>query len=196
MDDKLDLEKYGLGHLKGRNVLFISESDHTRYLDALGKEDISVRLPVPQTPEKIYWLLSQSNCRRCGKCCIPNPLNPKHPGVEVLESEMKPIAKYLHISTKKLKNKTTKGKLLSYPLQPTESEMTRRFPLPCPFFDSKLRECRVYPVRPIVCKIYPVLTGEIFSHTEVKVNCDYGKDIIRNAIKVLREQRPYLKILL
>jgi len=196
MNDELNLGEYGLAHLKGKNALFIGESDITKLLDALSREDIPVRLPIPPAPESIDWLLSQSNCRRCGKCCMPNPLNPKHPGVEVLESELKPIAKYLGVSPKKLKNKTTKGKLINNLLQPTESERTRRFPLPCSFLDSKLKQCRVYPVRPVVCKIYPVLSGETFSYTEVKVNCDYGKDIIRNAIKVLREQRPDLQMLL
>jgi Fe-S-cluster containining protein len=196
MNDRLNLEEYGLGHLKGKNALFIGESDITKYLDALGKEDISIHLSIPPTPENISLLLAQSNCRRCGKCCMPNPLNPKHPGVEIFESELKPIAKYLGVSPKKLKNKTTKGKLINNPLQPTGSEMTRRFPLPCLFFDSKLKQCRVYPVRPVVCKIYPVLSAETFSYIEVKVNCDYGKDVVRDAIKVLREQRPGLQMLL
>jgi Fe-S-cluster containining protein len=195
MDDKLNLERYGLGHLKGRNALFVSESDVAKLLDASGREDIPVRLPIP-VRESIDWLLSQSNCRKCGRCCMPNPLNSEHPGVEVFESELKPIAKYLGVSPKKLKRKTVEGKSIKDPFEPTCSEMTRKFPLPCLFFDSKLRQCRVYPVRPIVCKIYPVLSSERLSYTEVKVNCDYGKDIVRNAIKALRERRPYLVMLL
>lgn len=190
MDDKLDFEKYGIGHIKGKNVLFISEPDITKYLDALREEDKSVNLPMSPVPQNIIWLLSQSSCRRCGNCCIPNPLNPEHPGVEIFESELKPIAKILHSTSKKIKKKTIKGKLINNPLQPTESEMTLRFPLPCPFFISESKQCLVYPVRPVVCKIYPVLSGETFSYTEVKVNCDYGKDIVRNAIRVLRQQRP------
>jgi Fe-S-cluster containining protein len=153
-------------------------------------------LPLPLSPKTISLILTDSNCRRCGKCCVPNPLNPEHPGVEVFESELKPIARFLGVSPKKLRRKTTKGKLIKDPSQPTESEMTRRLALPCPFFDSKLRQCRVYPVRPLVCQLYPVLTSETLSHTEVKVNCDYGKDVVRSATRVLREQRPYLKVLL
>jgi Fe-S-cluster containining protein len=196
VNDVLNLEEHGLGHLKGRDLLSISESDVTKLLDALNREDVSIRLPIHQTPEKIVWLLSQSNCRKCGKCCVPNPLNPKHPGVEVFESELKPIAKYLGVSPKKLRRKTTKGKSINNPLKTTESEMTRRFPLPCPFFISESKWCRVYPVRPIVCQIYPVLSSETFSYTEVKVNCDYGKDVVRNAIKLLRAQRPSLNVIL
>jgi Fe-S-cluster containining protein len=196
VNDRLDLQDYGLGHLKGRNLLFIGESDLTKLLDAVSREDMSFCLPIRQRPDNLSRLLASSNCRRCGKCCVPNPLNPKHPGVEVFESELKPIARFLGVSPKKLRSKTTKGKLIKDPSQPAKSEMTRRLALPCPFFDFKLRQCRVYPVRPLVCQIYPVLTSKTLSHTEVKVNCDHGKDIVRYAIKTLREQRPGLKWLL
>ena len=196
MNDQLDLQSYGLSHLKGRNLLFIGESDLTRLLDTVGREDRSFYLPIHLSPDNLFQLLTNSDCRRCGKCCVPNPLNPTHPGVEVFESELKPIARSLGVSPKKLRSKTTKGKLIKDPSQPAEPKMTRRLVLPCPFFDSKLKQCRVYPVRPLVCKVYPVLTSKTLSHTEVKVNCDYGKDIVRNAIRTLREQRPGLKWLL
>lgn len=196
MGDRLDLDEYGIGHLKGKSVLHIGESDVRKYLDALGKEDRSVHLPISPTPENILRLVSQSDCRRCGRCCMPNPLNPTHPGVEVFESEIRPIARHLHTSRKKIKSKTTRGKSIINPLDPTESEMTRRFPLPCPFFISRSRQCHIYPVRPIICKTYPVLSGDSFSDTEVKVNCDYGKDIVIHAISALKQRDSGIQILI
>jgi len=196
VNDQLNLQEYGLDHLKGKNLLFVDESDITKLLDAVSKEDMSIYLPIRQSRESFMQLLAQSNCRRCSKCCLPNPFNPKHPGIDILERELEPIAKHLHVSLKKLKRKTAKGKPITSLVQPTESEMTRWLPLPCPFLDVKSKQCRIYPVRPFVCRIYPVLGSENRLLTEVKVNCDYGKDIVRHAIKTLREQRPGLKWLL
>lgn len=127
---------------------------------------------------------------------MPSPFSPEHPGIDILERELEPIARHLHVSVKKLKKRTMKGKPITGLAQPTESEMTRWLPLPCPFLDFRSKQCQIYPVRPFICRIYPVLGGENRLSTEIKVSCDNGKDIVRHAIRALRERSPGLKWLL
>ena len=187
---KLDLDKHGLSYLRGKNVLALINSDIDKYLTALASEDRSVNVPIACTPPNIDWLLSQSKCRKCGKCCIPNPLNPNYPGVEVFEDELKSIAKYLRCSYKFLKKTTAKGKKLYHPDQPNQIATTRWLPLPCPFYDAPTNECRAYEVRSVVCKIYPITTCEGTRYTNIKVNCDYGKDLVKSAIEYLKTKKP------
>ena len=72
---RLDLEKYGLSHLKDKNILTLSGSDLDELLNALADDDISLDVPIPCTPYNVEGVLSYSECRRCGKCCII--FNPK-----------------------------------------------------------------------------------------------------------------------
>ena len=194
--DKLWLDKYGLSYLKGRNILALTSSDIDKYLSAVGDEDRFVNVPIPFTPPSVERLLSQSECRRCGKCCIPNPLNPEHPGVEVFEEELKSIAKHLHSSYKYLRKKTVKGKKLSHPNYPDRNATTRWLSLPCPFYNMKAKECQVYDVRPFVCKIYPITLDEGEWNISIKVNCDYGKDLVKSAVQYLKAKKPDLLLLI
>ena len=190
--DRLDLEKYGLLYLKGRNILDLTSSDMDKLLNALGNDDISVNVPIPFTPDNVEGVLSYSECRRCGKCCLPNPLNPGSPGVEVLEDELKLIANHLHLPYETLEEKTFKGKNLNSPHQSNHVASTRRLSLPCPFYEEKTNECRVYSVRPVVCTIYPIIFGENKTYIDIKVNCDYGKDLAISALRYLRTNNPNL----
>ena len=85
---KLDLERYGLAHLEGANLLDISDDDMDKLLKSLGEEDISLNIPIPCTPFNVQEMLTHGECRNCGKCCVPNPLNPESPGIEVFEEEL------------------------------------------------------------------------------------------------------------
>ncbi len=190
--DRLDLEKYGLSYLKGGNVLDLTNPDMDKLLNALGNDDISVNVPIPFTPYNVKELLSQSECGRCGKCCIPNPLNPRSPGVEVFEDELKLIAHHLHSHYETLKKKTVEGKNLNSPFQSNQVAITRRLPLPCPFYNEKTNDCQVHLVRPTVCTIYPVIFGENNTYIDIKVNCDYGKDLAISALKNLKMNNPNL----
>ena len=190
--DQLDLEKYGLLYLEGSNILTLTSSDMDKLLNALGADDISVKIPIPFTPDNVEGVLSYSECRKCGRCCIPNPLNPGSPGVEVLEDELKVIANHLHLTYETLGEKTLKGKNLNSPQQLNDVASTRRLPLPCPFYDEETNECQVYSVRPVVCLIYPIIFGENKTYIEIKVNCDYGKDLAISALRYLRTNNPNL----
>src|SRR3990172_6779280 len=90
--ERLDLSKYRFAYLEGSNILALSDADMDKLLKALGDDDISLNIPIQCTPYNVQKILSYSECRRCGKCCIPNPLNPTNPGVEVFEEELKSIA--------------------------------------------------------------------------------------------------------
>ncbi|MFC1953548.1 YkgJ family cysteine cluster protein [Chloroflexota bacterium] len=192
--DKLDLEKYELSYLEGRNLLTLTDSDMDKLLNALGNDDISLIVPLPCTSENVQRILSYSECRRCGKCCIPNPLNPDSPGVEIFEDELKEIAAYLGTPYETLKQETVTGKILAIPFQQTRLSFTRWSPLPCPYYIETSGECRVYPVRPVVCKVHPIVFGGNIPYFTIKVNCDYGKDLIKGAFRDLRKENPELII--
>jgi hypothetical protein len=121
---KLDLQKYGLSHLRDKNPRDWTDTEADRLLDAFAKEDIAPIVNLPSL-QYIEDLLSSSRCRRCGRCCLVNPLKPAHPGIEVFQEELKSISKYLRVSYKSLKRKTRVGRELRNPLAPNEVAITR-----------------------------------------------------------------------
>jgi len=187
--EKLDLERYGLGHLNGVNLLDISEEDMDKLLKALGDEDISLNIPIPCTPFNVNEVLTYGNCRRCGRCCIPNPLNPGNPGVEAFESELRAIAQHTRITFEELQGKTLRGKVVAHPFEPTKLSFTRWLPLPCPYHNENTG-CRIYPVRPIVCVIHPVVFTEDNTRITIKANCEYGKELIKAALQEVKKKDP------
>ena len=86
---KLNLYKYGLEDLEGKNILALAADELDRLLKALGEDEISLNLPIPCNEENVKELLALSTCRRCGRCCRPNPQNPASPGIEAFEDEIK-----------------------------------------------------------------------------------------------------------
>ncbi len=192
--ERLDLERYGLLRLEGSNLLALTGADMDKLLEALGDDDISLNVPMPCTPDNVQRILAYSECRRCGRCCIPNPLNPESPGVEVFNDELKSIASHLSLPFETLKEMTTDGKIVPYPFQMNRLATTRWLPLPCPFYDEKLKECQVYPVRPVVCQIHPIIFTGDYAYFAIKVNCDYGKDLIKAAFREVRRNNPELVI--
>jgi len=192
--DRLDLEKYGLSHLKDKNVLALPGPEIDEFLNALGNNDISLKVPMPFSPFNVDGVLSYSECRKCGKCCLPNQLNPGNPGVEILEDELKTIALHLQVPYESLKEKTVEGKNIRYQAQPANVAVTRWLPLPCQFYDEELNQCRVYDVRPVVCSVYPVIFSTNKTYIAIKVNCDYGKDIAARALLYLRTNNPDMVI--
>jgi Fe-S-cluster containining protein len=189
---RLDLDKFDLSHLNGRNILGIDERDLDRFLEALAKDDISIQIPGVFSPENIREILSRAKCRNCGACCVPNPMNPDNPGVELFEDELKLIANNTGMNYESLLEQTTEGKNQDavYPLN--EVIGTRLLPLPCPFYVEENKECRIYSTRPLVCGIYPIVFGENDECIDIKVNCEYGKEVVKGALKALKEKNPDL----
>ena len=191
--DRLPLERYGLTHLEGADLLRLEGEDLDRLLEALARDDISINIPLPCTQENIDNLLAAGECRRCGRCCIPNPLIPDGPGVEIFIEELREVERYLGQPENAVFDRTTEGKIIPHPLK-GHITFTRWLPLPCPFHTAEPDGCRVHPVRPVVCRIHPIVfTGDI-SYMAVKVRCDYGKDIARAAFKLVRETDPEMEI--
>ncbi len=116
--------------------------------------------------------------------------------MEVFRDELRSIADYLNTTYEALENESVRGKVVPHPFDITKISFTWWLPLPCPFHDNTPDSCRIYPERPVVCKIHPVIfTGDPES-VAIKVNCDYGKEILKEAYKWVREREPDLEILL
>jgi Fe-S-cluster containining protein len=192
---KLDLEKYGLSHLEGKNILTLTGSNMDDLLNALGDDDVSLNVPLPCTPYNVQEILAYSECRRCGKCCTPNPLNPASPGIEAFKEELESIAAHLGLPYETLHEKTNAGKYVLHPFT-GKFAFTRWLPLPCMFYDAEQKTCRVHPVRPVVCQIYPVIFTGDPSGFSIKLNCDYGKELLIGAYKLVRQTNPDLEITL
>ena len=193
---KLDLEKYGVSHLEGENILTLKERDLDTLLEALGNDDISLTVSLPCTPDVIFELVSTSECRRCGKCCQPNPLNPASPGIEVFKEELTEIARILQVPYEIIEKKTMQGKFVPHPFGWTGLSSTRWLPLPCPFFDHEQNSCGVHSVRPVVCRIHPIIFIGDNTSFSIKLNCDYGKDLIKRAYERVIKNDPDCEIIL
>jgi Fe-S-cluster containining protein len=191
--EKLDLKKYGLSRLEGKNLLTLDASEMRALLAALGDDDISLNLPLPCTAEIVQQVLSYSQCRQCGRCCRPNPLNPASPGVEVFEEELEAMAENAHEEYEALKAKTSPGNATPYAFQVVKLGLTRWLPLPCPFYAQE-GGCRAYPVRAVVCRTYPIIFTGDDSYMSIRVTCDYGKDLVVRACERIRTTDPDLRI--
>jgi len=181
----LDLAKYGLSHLAQKRPLDFTATEIDQVLDAFANEDMAPPIfDATVNPRQIDELLSKSYCRGCGKCCLPNPRNPAYPGVEVVEDELKAIIDHFHISHRAIKKGTKKGDQIRNPNPPYQVLDTKWLTQPCMFHDFKKKRCQVYQLRPLVCKIYPLIFN--YSAISLKVNCEYGKDLYRSLMAEIR----------
>lgn len=90
------------------------------------------------------------NCKNCGKCCGVIPATKK---------EVEAIRKYI----------TERG---IKPLSPKGSET-------CPFRDNVQKKCLIYPVRPLICRLYGVAEGTMKCENGNSANID-GKRFLSN----------------
>jgi Fe-S-cluster containining protein len=179
---KLDLVKYGLSYLTQKPARDWTSHEIEKWINAFAKENIA---PVVQFPSlersKLDKLLGKSYCRRCGQCCLPNPNDPLDPGVEVFQQELKLMIRNFHVSHRQLRKHTNVGRKRPNPSQPNEILTTIFLTLPCLFYDYSKKRCKVYEVRPGVCRAYPLRSGEKASLC-INVRCDYGRYIYRYLI--------------
>jgi Fe-S-cluster containining protein len=191
--EKLDLKKYGLLRLEGKNLLTLDPPDMQSLLEALGEDDISLNMPLACTAENVQQVLAYSECRRCGRCCRPNPLNPASPGVEVFEEELKMMAEHAHEAYEALKARTAAGSATPYAFQVVKLGLTRWLPLPCPFYAQE-GGCRAYADRAVVCRTYPIIFTGDDTYMSIRVTCDYGKDLAVRVCERIRAADPGLRI--
>jgi Fe-S-cluster containining protein len=193
---KLNLYKYRLEDLEGKNILALAADELDRLLKALGEDEISLNFPIPCNEENVKELLALSTCRRCGRCCRPNPQNPASPGIEAFEDEIKAMAELLRWNYEDIKRKTNPGDMTSMAFQIKELGFTRWLPLPCPFFSQEQCRCQAYTPRPVVCQVYPIIFTGDDTIMSIRLTCEYGRDITAAACRRLREKDPDLEITL
>ena len=180
---ELDFEKYGLSHLRSANLTRWSDSDVEKIMDAFVAENIGPVLSGPLfTPDNMIGLLGTSYCRCCGKCCLPNPRDPKNRGVILCKEDLALMAKHSRYSYRYL---TKRGLIHPDPNSPRRWHL----PLPCMFYDQKNRRCTIYEIRPLVCRLFPMprlIEVERQVGIPLSVGCEYGKDIFRNLISLAK----------
>jgi Fe-S-cluster containining protein len=176
---QLDLAKYGLSHLVDKAPHTWPDSEIERLMDAFAAENIApVIRGLSFSTHNIERLLGLSHCRRCGKCCQPNPITPDHPGAMVYERELKLIAEKTGRSYERLQKNTPMSTDPRYPQR-------RYLPLPCMFY--RKGECQIYDVRPLACKVHPLTDVPGIVGISINVRCDYGKDIYKGLLERMRK---------
>lgn len=176
----LDLNKYGLGHLCGDK--FPTDEEIEKVIAAFLAEGLSPKVTgLEFSKESARALLELSKCRRCGKCCQPNKINPDNPGIFVDEADLAAISKHTKHNLKSLR------KVSKINANPKYTVGARYLPQPCLFFNKSERGCKIYNYRPFVCGIFPVLYDSNDDFI-IDLGCEYGKDIYRRLIKRRRER--------
>lgn len=82
----------------------------------------------------MYNLPAHKNCNNCGDCCGMIPASPQ---------EVTQIMRYLecHAEARAVARKVGND------------------PLHCPFRDDLKKRCAIYPVRPVICRMFGVCKG-------------------------------------
>ncbi len=155
-------------------------------MEAFVAENIAPVLMGPFfTPDKIVNLLGTSRCRRCGKCCLPNRLDPQNPGVMVFKKDLELIAERFDYSYEYLLEK-------AIPNADPQVPPCWYLPLPCMFYDEESCHCTIYEARPFACKVFPMpplinLGSGKPDGILISVGCEYGKDIFRSLTNLAKK---------
>lgn len=102
--------------------------------------------------EKIYrGEKIRFTCVRCGRCCSTGP------NVALTVYDICRIAQYLGVNWRELRGKY----IIAYIADMTPVPALRGLPDKCAFLEIEngLPKCKIYPVRPMRCKLYPFLPG-------------------------------------
>lgn len=97
--------------------------------------------------ERAWWHESglRFSCSECGRCCGGEPGD-----IWVTADETKNIAEFLRISEVDFAEKYTRGTAGRVSIKDIAEKN-----YDCIFLDSETRRCRIYPVRPRQCRLFP-----------------------------------------
>ena len=116
-------------------------------------------------------------CKRCGTCCkTGDPIRLRY-------EDIAKIAKHLKIPT----NKAVKKLTVPDPGKPEALDF--KHILPCKFYDTVAKVCKIYTVRPWSCRIFPFL-GVYGSENQIKVNesCPGSVETMKRLTAAMEEQ--------
>jgi len=170
----IDLDKHGISYLKFKPISSWNDDDFAKLFNAIASEHAAPVVDLPFIAENIEALLSVSSCRQCGNCCKAEITNDENASVVADKEELEAIAQEINTDFKELAGKLSK--------HPTQKDAWC-WPLPCLYYQDG--QCRIYNVRPKVCRTYP-LTGvaqDDISYIAINLECDYGKDIYKRLLK-------------
>lgn len=112
-------------------------------------------------------LLQHFRCKHCGTCCGPIIGD----GVSVTNVEVAQIANFLHIRKRKITRRLQNGNIK----------------FPCEYL--KNNKCSIYPVRPLLCKLYPIiplnyLPEKGLMEAGIALICESAKDLLIKWIEI------------
>ena len=84
-------------------------------------------------------------CERCGRCCL------EEKGIAISIDDCRRISRHLGLSLKRFMKDCTRPHDLLGELVGSARMLGKKEGDACPFFDSSLPGCRIYPVKPQVC---------------------------------------------
>ncbi len=124
-------------------------------------------------------------CQRCGTCCTTGD------PIRLRPEDAAALAKHLKIPLNKAIKKYT------LPDPDTPGALDFKHILPCKFYDPVAKSCKVYPVRPWSCRIFPFL-GIYGSENKVKVNesCPGSVETMKNltvSLEAVRSDPAFLE---
>jgi Fe-S-cluster containining protein len=170
----IDLDKHGISYLKLKPIHSWNDDDFDKLFNAIASEHAAPVVDLPFIEDNIEVLLSVSSCRQCGSCCKAGTMDNVDASVIASKEEVEVIAEEANTTFEKFIDRLT---------QHATTKDAWCFPLPCMFYEGG--QCRIYNVRPEVCRTYP-LTGvahEDISYTAINLGCDYGRDIYKRFLK-------------
>jgi len=101
------------------------------------------------------WLQANFICKMCGNCCKDMD------SIHINTEDVKRIARHYKIPVDKARRK------YAQPHPSLIGELTLKQIDPCKFFDPIKNICKIYSVRPIICRSYPFLSGDNLNRNEI-----------------------------
>ncbi|HOT06170.1 MAG: Flagellin N-methylase [Methanosaeta sp. PtaB.Bin039] len=149
------------------------EEQHSQ-IDLGQKVPFDMAIPLPakdsgfaETAEgtELFWEIFR--CQRCGRCCFTPGA-----GLVLEEGDFDRIARLIG-SKKKLRSLCRRD----------DQSQTWILKQPCPFF-SRDRGCRIYPVRPLTCRKYPLHPPlpEMPYHLAVDAFCPAARELAKQTL--------------